>query len=386
MHGNKTAAIPFLETALEKVSLRHKEGVYLETKAPIETYLYLGKAYRITNELDKAFEAFLEYKYALKKKKGDLALVNKELEAIQNAKRQMSNPIKFRKENLGKRINTSFPNVNAVVSGDENTIVYVSKLKFYHGVFMATKENGKWGVPQNITAELLADGEIQTVYISQNGKHLLLARNDNDDYNIYESTYNEQQNSWSQMSKLDRNVNSRYWETHACISPDGNTIFFSSNRPGGFGGLDIYYSQRNEKGEWGNPVNLGKSINTNFDETCPYITENGIELYFSSQGHNTMGGFDIFHSYVISDNFSNPQNIGYPINSTDDDVFFVPFKNGMNAFYSFADPSDGYGEDDIYKLSFDPNENNQMANNKNNFILTFENQNIKDSTLLITQN
>ena len=354
-------SIPYLENAIDAVSLRHKEGYFTEKTAPIETYLYLGRAYRMNYELDKAYEAFMEYKYALKKKNGDIAIVNKELESINNAKQFIKNPITFLAENLGNTINTSFPNLNAVVSGDENTIIYVSKLKFYNGIFMSTKNNGVWSIPRNITAELMADGDMATVFLSLDGKTLLLSRNDNDDYNIYVSTYSKLQEKWKPIEKFDKEVNSKHWETHACLSPDGNTIFYSSNRPGGYGGFDLYYSQKNEKGEWGPSVNLGKTINSSFDEISPYILDNSAELYFSSNGHKTMGGFDVFHCYIVRDKFSDPANIGYPINTPKDDIFFVPIKNGLNAYYSLFENHDGYGEDDIYRLSFDINKSNTIA-------------------------
>lgn len=362
LETDKISAIPYLEKVTDKISSNYREGYYSENRAPIEAYLYLGRAYRINNDLDKAYTVFKEYKKALMKKRGNLKIVEKELEAIDNARKQISNPIQFIAENLGSRINTSFPNLNAVVSGDESTIVYVSKLKFYNGIFMSKKENGFWSIPKNITSDLLANGEVNTLYLSRDGNLLLIARNDNDDFNIYQSRYNKSKDKWSEIEKLSKDINTRYKESHACLSPDGNTIFFSSNKPGGYGGLDIYYSQKNEKGDWQSPVNLGKPINTSYDETCPYLTENIQELYFSSKGHNTMGGYDIFHCFVVNDGFSDPVNIGYPINSTDDDIFFVPFRNGLNAYYSFFNQNDGYGKDDIYKLSFDLANSYNLAN------------------------
>lgn len=386
LETDKTAAIPYLEKVIKDVSLNYKEGYYSEKNAPIDAYLYLGRAYRIDNQLDKAYDSFMKYKQAQMKIRGNLKVVSKELEAIDNARKQMNNPIQFIAENLGNRINTSFPNLNAVVSGDEKTIVYVSKLKFYNGIFMSKKENGYWSIPKNITSDLVANGEVNTLYLSQDGKLLLIARNDNDDFNIYQSRYNTNKGKWGEIEKFSKNINTKYKESHACLSPDGNTIFFSSDKPGGFGGLDIYYSQKDEKGDWTAPLNLGKPVNTDYDETCPYITENVQELYFSSKGHNTMGGYDIFHCFIVNDNFSDPVNIGFPINSTDDDVFFVPFRNGLNAYYSFFNQNDGYGKDDIYRLSFDLANSYNLANRVLETGTPFKGSNLHETNPITTSN
>ncbi|MCB0381723.1 MAG: PD40 domain-containing protein, partial [Flavobacteriales bacterium] len=146
-------------------------------------------------------------------------------------------------------------------------------------------------------------------------------------------------------------INSKNQETSACFSPDGNTIYFVSNRPDGIGGKDIYKSTKNKDGKWGEAENLGRTINTIDDEDAVFLHADGKTLYFSSKGHKTMGGYDIFKSTYEKGKWSTPENIGYPINTADDDVCFVLTASGEYGYYTSA-KLDGKGKRDIYRVSF----------------------------------
>jgi len=157
--------------------------------------------------------------------------------------------------------------------------------------------------------------------------------------------------SWTNPVKLTENINSAYQEASASISPDGKLMYISSNRPGGLGGKDIYRVRRLPDGQWSIPENLGPSINTPYDEDAPFIQADGITLYFSSNGLNTMGGYDIFKTKFENDElWSNPKNLGYPINTVKDDIYFVISPDGKTAYYS-SDMPGGYGEQDLYKIN-----------------------------------
>jgi len=131
------------------------------------------------------------------------------------------------------------------------------------------------------------------------------------------------------------NINTKYIETSPCLSPDGNTLYFVSNRPGGFGGKDIWASERLSNGNWSEPFNLGSKVNTAEDEESPFMMTDGATLYFSSKGHGSYGGYDIF---TVTQNdeglWSAPENIGIPVNSTSDDYYFITDSKGINAYYS----------------------------------------------------
>ncbi|MBA3901197.1 MAG: OmpA family protein, partial [Bacteroidetes bacterium] len=141
------------------------------------------------------------------------------------------------------------------------------------------------------------------------------------------------------------------YQTHASLTSNGKTIYFSSLRKGGIGGFDIYKSNLKADGSWGEAINLGPEINTKHDENSPFMTEDGATLYFSSKGHNSIGGFDIFFSKLENKKWESAKNMGRPINSTADDTYYFPYNNGKNALYSSARP-EGMGGNDIYKITF----------------------------------
>jgi hypothetical protein len=178
---------------------------------------------------------------------------------------------------------------------------------------------------------------------------LLLSKDDDYNSDIFSSTYNGK--TWSKTVKLNKNINTKYWESHGFISQDSDILIFSSDRPGGFGGLDLYISKK-IKGEWGPAANLGPEINTMFNEDRPFLINKGKTLFFSSQGHRNIGGYDIFRSDKEANGlWSKPENLGYPINTPDDNIFFMPTAEGKEGYYSIFKESDGFGKDDIFKIT-----------------------------------
>jgi hypothetical protein len=155
---------------------------------------------------------------------------------------------------------------------------------------------------------------------------------------------------WSTPEKLPETINSEYKESSASLSPDGNTLYFTSNRPGGFGGMDIYISRKLPNGKWGQAQNIGKPINTEYDEESPFIHYDGTTLFYSSNGQENMGGYDILFTMNEGNSWMKPSNIGYPINTTDDDVFYMPTPDGKRAYYASI-KKDGYGGSDIYLIT-----------------------------------
>jgi len=346
--NEKENAILYLEEAAANISTNYSIGNYNEREAPIETYLYLGIAYRVSNRLEDAINSFNKYKELLDPKDEEQnRIVDAELTACKNALELSRKPTSIIESNLGKNINTSFNNINPLVSEDEETIVFVSELRFYDGVFSSKKRDGRWLPARNISLDFQSDNPVRPVYLTKDGNTLYLVRNDNDDFNIYISRFND--GIWGIPEKLNSNINSKAAETHACVSDDGLTLYFVSDREGGMGGSDIYRSRINDDGEWGTPENLGPIINTAFDETTPFITKDGETLYFSSKGHFNIGGFDIFISKKSGNEWSKPENLGLPFNTTDDNVFFFPLHNGDVAYYSKYKET-GYGDNDIYRI------------------------------------
>ncbi|MFC2096423.1 hypothetical protein ACFLQ3_01835 [Bacteroidota bacterium] len=292
--NQKDNAIKYLEEAVNNISENYSVGNYLEREAPPESYLYLGMAYRVNNQLHDAISAFKKYKKLVNPKDEEHnKIVNAEITACNNALELEKTPTSIIESNLGKNINSSFNNINPLVSEDEETIVFVSELRFYDGIFSSKKRDGRWLPARNISLDFNSDNPIMPVYLTKDGNTLYLMKNDNDDFNLYTSRFND--GVWGELEKLN-NINTSAAETHACVSDDGLTLYFTSDRKGGFGGFDIYKSSIDSEGNWGAPENLGGTINSSFDEATPFITEDGKTLYFSSQGHFNIGGFDIFFS------------------------------------------------------------------------------------------
>jgi len=347
--GQKDKAIPYLKKAVENTKMNNRESVYKEKKAPLDAYLYLGNAYRVNNDLDKAIESYEKYKELLPSSdKANIDYVNKQIEACNIALKYMENPIPMQKTNLGDVINNSSSNYKAVISGDGNTLLYMNELPFYDAVYFSRFENGQWTEPENITPQIQSDGDQYVTSVSYDGTILYLTKEDNFNSDIYSSDYKDGQ--WAKSRPLDKPVNSKYWESHASISKDNKTLYFTSNRRGGLGEMDIYKSSLDKEGNWDKPENLGSTVNTSLNEDTPFITEDGKSLYFSSQGHNSMGGYDIYVTHLDDDGkWTEPVNLGYPVNTTDDDLFYYPWNNAQVAYAALLE-SDSYGKEDIYKI------------------------------------
>jgi len=350
--GRRTEAIPYLEKAVQNMTDKYKEGSFKEVMAPRDAILYLGNAYRINNELDKAVEQYNTYKEFLTEKDTyQLIYTDKQIESCANAKEAMERPVRYTLGNLGQMIQTAENKFNPVVSADLSTVAFMGEHKFYNGVYVARKINGKWAKPLNITPSIQSDGNQNVLSLSKDGNKILLAWFDQFDGDIYMTEWAN--NRWNKSVPLDRPVNSRYYESHACFSPDEQSIYFTSNRNESLGGMDIFRCDRHEDGSWGEAINLGETINTPLNEESPFISPEGDKLYFSSQGHNTIGGFDVFYCELNPDGtWGQPVNMGYPLNTTDDDFAFSPLMSEDNELFLFAKGEDG--QKDLFKFDIIP--------------------------------
>jgi len=345
----KDQAIQYLLKASKNINTAYKPNNQREMAAPPDVFYYLGLAYLVNELLDQAigsFEAFLEI---MDHEVYDEELVLAQIEACKNAKRLRTMPVDMDLFLLDTLINTRYPDIRPVLSGDGTKMAYITRLPFYDGAFYTEKKQDGWTSPRLITQELGFDSDVYPVALSFNGSEMILYYDDDYIGNLY---YSRMVNGrWTEANKLEEDISTKYWESSATFSRDGQTLYFTSNRKGGYGGLDIYRSQKRADGKWSPPVNLGSSINTRYNEECPHISEDGQTLYFSSYGHYNMGGYDIFLSRKKADgSWADPVNLGYPINTTDDDLYFQPVNEGHAAYYAIYSPR-GLGMHDIYYMN-----------------------------------
>ncbi len=344
------------------------EAFNLNPDIQLDIHYKLAKGYHLASEFDKAIK---EYKIHLSKLTGkdseqEKKLVNKQIAECETAMEMVKNPIRVWVDNLGKKINSPFPDYAAQISADESVIIFTSRRPseynkemqmgmYLEDVYISTKdEKGNWTQATLISKNINVTENDAISGLSPDGNTLFLYyHSGNDGGNLYQSNRTED-GDWSKPKDLGKTINtSKSWDTDASLSYDGKRLYFVSDKEGTMGGRDIFYSDWDAKKEqWGKSVNIGKPINTEYDEVGIFMHPDGKTMYFSSNGHKGMGGFDIYSSEMKEDStWSEPVNIGYPVNTPDEDVFFTVSASGIHGYYaSFKE--DGEGEKDLYMITF----------------------------------
>ena len=253
--------------------------------------------------------------------------------------------------NLGPPVNTMAKEYGPILSADESVLVYTylgplstgglmdEKFKpspdhgtYYEDIFISRKKDSVWSTPEGIV-QLNGKENDAPIALSADGQTLFIFKaSEKDGGDIFKSELTGE--TWSVPERLKGDVNSKYWEGSCSISADGNHLYFSSERPGGLGGRDIYMAEKGENDVWKTAQNLGPSINTKYDDDCPFIHPDGITLFFSSKGHNSIGDYDIFYTIKKENNWIEPVNMGYPLNTTDDDRCYVINAKGNRGYFS----------------------------------------------------
>jgi outer membrane protein OmpA-like peptidoglycan-associated protein/Tol biopolymer transport system component len=323
---------------------------------------YIGGCYHLSHKLEEAISAYESYKATLKAKdKEKLKLVNQQITYCKNGLELIKNPQKVTITNLGPGVNSKYADYVPAVSVDESMLVFTSRREnstggekfpddnqYYEDIYISYKENGAWGPAIQMGDGINTPTHDACVGISPDGQEIFLYKIDNGgDLYVSELTGS----TWNKPKSLGNQVNSSSFESSASISADKKTLFFTSDRKG-VGATDIYMTRKQPNGEWGKPILLGPQVNTPLEEESPFIHADGRTLYFSSKGHNSMGGYDIFSVAIdieTGEILSEPVNVGYPINTAGDDVFFVWSADNKRAYFS-SEREGGYGMKDIYML------------------------------------
>ena len=330
----------------------------------------IGRSYQYGENFDKALEFYNLYKKKLSgksnyqgKDKVDLATVDRAIFECENGKEFVSSPGNFSIVNIGREINSEYEDYAPVLNENEDEIVFTTRRrednlnenvfednKPYEDIFTAKKTGGVWSYAKNIGPVVNTAYHESSVALSADGNTLFIF-NDEGGGDIF---YSERQpdGQFGPKIPLPGIINSSFEEKSISISKDEKTLYFSSNRPGGFGGLDIYKATKDSKGQWTNVRNLGPKINTEMDDDGLFIDYDDVTLFFSSKGRKGMGGYDVFKSTFDpnTNEWSEPVNLGYPINTPDDDIYFVITKDAKRAYYSSV-REDGMGYTDIYMIT-----------------------------------
>lgn len=351
---DKYKALPFLEKAQR-----------LNPACDAELLYYLGMAYHAQAQWDKAIElyrAWLSMQQVEEYRKRAI----KRLAECESGKKLQAAPVNVTIENAGAAINSAYADYIPLITADESRMYFTSRRpettgggtdlkdeEYFEDIYYSIQVNNVWQRAVNLGLPVNTRMHDAAAAISPDGLTMLVFKGDRNNGDLLITYFVNGQ--WLKPEDLGKNINTRYHESGACFSPDGKKLFFVSDKPGGLGGRDIYISRWNDTLKtWSQAVNAGKSINTEYDEEGPFLHPDGKTLYFSSKGHNTMGGYDIFYSVFENNEWQKAENIGWPINSPDDDVFFVMNAAGTKAYYS-SFKKNGLGEKDIYLIRFPEN-------------------------------
>ena len=344
-------AIPFFEKV-----------VFYDEEASTVYYL-MGKAYQVDHQFDRAidmFNKFIEFHDMGSEFSVEEAQI--EIEYCENAYELMKFPKDCTFENLGGHLNSAYPDYFPFVTIDERFIAYTSKRDdgsvlmpngtYASNIYFSEVKDGEYqdGVPMPGATNDPAESEVIVGMSGEGDQILLMKGQEGISGDIFSADFHD--GILDNMKPLDQKVNSKYREIAASYSLDGNSIYFVSDRPDGYGGTDIWIINKLPNGKWGVPFNAGPDVNSERDEDFPNLSPDGEFLYFSSKGHFSMGGYDIFKSKwnIDSLRFVNPRNLGYPINSVDDDMNFRISRSGRYGYMS-ALREDGYGDYDIYRVT-----------------------------------
>ncbi len=332
---------------------------------------WIGSSYQLGLQFDRATDFYTRYKNKLTKKasyqgkdKIEMKEVDRRILECKNGKEFVADPKPFSILNMGREVNSEFEDYAPVLNANEDEIIFTTRRrdgntyenvaednKPYEDIFTASKSGSSWQRAKNIGTTINTKFFDSNLAFSPDGNTLFIYKDEGNGDIFYSER--KKDGTWSAVEALPGLINSSYRESSVSITKDGEHLFFASERPGGFGGSDIYVCTKDSRGEWSKVKNLGSSINTEYDEDGPYIDYQGKTLYFSSKGRKGMGGFDIFKTNLLNidkNEWSEPENMGYPINTPDSDVFISGTKGGDKWYYSSV-REDGLGYSDIYIIT-----------------------------------
>ncbi len=344
----------------DKINDRVRSVIYFERidigqfkNLPHNYYMDFGDAYIDNEQIEQALGMYNKHLALVKNDRREVSIIERKIVQGKNAYGIMRIPKNVVIENLGNGINSEYTEYNPVLSADESILAFTAlrPKKSKTGESVAEEINisynttGAWSMPDRI--DIKTQNNYGTAGISSDGQKMLIFIGDQSSGSIYQ--IEKEGDSWSSPKPLGKNVQSKYLESTASMTPDNKTIYFASNRPGGYGGLDIYKSDLQKDGTWGKAENLGSTVNSKDNEDSPFIHPNMSLLFFTSDGQNGVGGNDIYKTELQGGKWLQPKNMGYPINTTANDNYFTLIADGTRGYFS-SDRKGGFGGQDIYSM------------------------------------
>lgn len=368
MRKDYTAALPYLRKAISDIKPHFDAYNTNEHSAPADAYFHLATCYHLSNQIDLASEMYNKFLENTNPKSSLIPQTNIRLAQCEVAKKSIANPVDVSLKNLGDAINSQFPDYSPVVSLDGSALYYTSRRPWEGKQTEDFRDPALNQYPEDVYASYMDYDSVwteairldfcqpkrneATVAVSADERRIYLYEDSTGSGDIYYTDFYSQK--FNDISMLNEpGLNTPYWETHCFMNRDQTEMYFSSDRPGGIGGRDLYYCKRSDNGQWSEPVNMGTDINSPQDEDSPFLSVDGKHLYFASNDTRSMGGFDIFLCERKSDGtWNSPKNMGHPFNSTNDDIFYTTTIDGLRGYLtSFR--LDGHGEKDIYEIKND---------------------------------
>ncbi len=346
-----------------------KKAKNIDPKANEDISLLLGKLYFMDGNVDSALIEFTAFKAAVGEgKKANESDINVFLSQVNQAKILMAKPVAVKIENVSDVINSEYDDKNPSITADGRTLIFTSRRpgkssaldiegdkKYYEDIYISRWDSVKktWADAELVPGAINTEGHDACTSISPDGKAIFVYRNDTEGESRGGDIYFSKLSSsgkWGSPVTIGKPINTTFFEGGACISPDGSMLYFVSERPeGGFGHADIYVSKRKSRTEWDVPVNLGPDVNTTEDEGGIFLAADGKTLFLSSNGYNSMGGYDIFKTVNENGKWSKPVNLGYPINTLDNDMSLTLSVDAQAGYFT-SDRKGGKGDLDIYKV------------------------------------
>lgn len=368
-HPQATFRIGECHYALKNYELAEKyltDALELDPNVSKDIHYWLGMTHHRLAKLDDAIEHFKTFRASSNRANNHYYEVDTYIEQCQFAKMMMKEPRKVSVENMGRQINSRFDDYTPSVTSDGQQLFFTSRRpdikgggvdtrgdhKYFENIFVSEWDGkaGEWTAAQQVKGKLNTTAYDAVLSVAPDGKSMYVYKNHASSAgDIHFSTLIDSTQRWSAAEKLGRPINTSWFESSVSITEDGQRLYFISERPGGEGQGDIYVAELRGNGKWGKPENLGPLVNTPGDEKFVFVHPNGKHLFFASNGHQTLGSYDIFRCELIDGKPSRPVNLGYPINTVNEESTFSLTADNQTMFIA-AEYEGSLGERDIFRI------------------------------------